>query len=197
MMVGIYKITSPSGKVYIGQSWDIARRWKEYEWYNGLGQPLLYRSLLKYGVLNHTFQIIHELPADVSQATLNDYETLYWNCYKDCGVLLLNVREPGSNGRLSADSVSKRSATRKVNGFTITKEHADKIVATKKATGAYAKGWETRRKNNTHQNLHNRRQLLHIETGIIYNSVTEAYKASGIVQSTIYRHIKEGLYKYL
>lgn len=196
-MIGIYKITSPSGKVYIGQSWNIVRRWKEYEWYNGAGQPLLHRSLLKYGVINHAFEIIHELPADVSQATLNEYETLYWSCYKDCGALLLNVREPGSNGKLSINSVSKRSATRKANRFTITKEHADKIVATKRATGAYAKGWDTRRKNNTHQNLHNRRQILHIETGTVYDSVSAAIKASGVVKSTIYRHIKEGLYKYL
>ena len=30
IMIGIYKITSPSGKVYIGQSIDIERRWKKY-----------------------------------------------------------------------------------------------------------------------------------------------------------------------
>lgn len=26
LMIGIYKITSPSGKIYIGQSWDIVFR---------------------------------------------------------------------------------------------------------------------------------------------------------------------------
>jgi hypothetical protein len=30
-IVGIYKITSPSGKVYIGQSINIERRIKEYK----------------------------------------------------------------------------------------------------------------------------------------------------------------------
>jgi predicted GIY-YIG superfamily endonuclease len=30
-MIGIYKITSPSGKVYIGQSWDIYDRWKKHK----------------------------------------------------------------------------------------------------------------------------------------------------------------------
>lgn len=28
---GIYKITSPSGKIYIGQSIDIKRRWLDYK----------------------------------------------------------------------------------------------------------------------------------------------------------------------
>lgn len=28
--IGIYKITSPSNKIYIGQSTNITRRWDEY-----------------------------------------------------------------------------------------------------------------------------------------------------------------------
>ncbi len=30
-MIGIYKITNPEGKIYIGQSIDIDRRFKEYK----------------------------------------------------------------------------------------------------------------------------------------------------------------------
>ena len=30
-MIGIYKITNPKGKVYIGQSIDINRRFNEYQ----------------------------------------------------------------------------------------------------------------------------------------------------------------------
>ena len=37
-MIGIYKIVSPSGKVYIGQSTNIERRWKEYKTGLGRGQ---------------------------------------------------------------------------------------------------------------------------------------------------------------
>jgi len=32
-MIGIYKITSPSGKVYIGQSKDLNKRKKDYQKY--------------------------------------------------------------------------------------------------------------------------------------------------------------------
>ena len=31
MLIGIYKITSPSNKIYIGQSLDIDRRFKTYK----------------------------------------------------------------------------------------------------------------------------------------------------------------------
>jgi group I intron endonuclease len=57
-MIGIYKITSPSGRIYIGQSINIKRRFKEYNSRLGKGQLLLNRSFLKYGVENHIFEII-------------------------------------------------------------------------------------------------------------------------------------------
>ena len=31
MKTGIYKITNPNGKVYIGQSIDIDKRWNKYK----------------------------------------------------------------------------------------------------------------------------------------------------------------------
>lgn len=56
---GVYKITSPSGKVYIGQSIDIKRRFIEYKrLYSSKLQTRLYKSLLKHGVENHQFDII-------------------------------------------------------------------------------------------------------------------------------------------
>ena len=56
---GIYKITSPTGRVYIGQSKDIARRWKAYSILSNCGrQKVLYRSFIKHGVENHQFDII-------------------------------------------------------------------------------------------------------------------------------------------
>lgn len=57
-MIGIYKITSPNNRIYIGQSKNINRRFKEYKSLNNCkGQIKLYRSFLKYGILNHTFEI--------------------------------------------------------------------------------------------------------------------------------------------
>lgn len=57
-IVGIYKITSPSGKVYIGQSINIGNRKYNYKQKNCKTQIKLYYSLEKYSFKNHTFEII-------------------------------------------------------------------------------------------------------------------------------------------
>lgn len=57
---GIYKITSPTGRVYIGQSRDIRDRWISYKKYKSKKaiQPKLFNSFNKYGIENHQFDII-------------------------------------------------------------------------------------------------------------------------------------------
>jgi len=55
---GIYKITSPSGRVYIGQSVNIEKRFKKYVRLDCKEQTRLYRSFKKHGVENHMLEII-------------------------------------------------------------------------------------------------------------------------------------------
>ena len=57
---GIYKITSPKGRIYIGQAVDLRRRVKEYKKVNDRikSQRKLYNSFKKHGVENHQFDII-------------------------------------------------------------------------------------------------------------------------------------------
>ena len=61
-MIGIYKITSPSNKVYIGQSVNIQKRFRDYKSLKRSikQQPRLYNSFVKYGVNNHLFEILSE-----------------------------------------------------------------------------------------------------------------------------------------
>jgi len=59
-MVGIYKITSPSDKVYIGQATNIEKRWIYYKRITCNNQPQLYNSLKKYGFESHIFEILEE-----------------------------------------------------------------------------------------------------------------------------------------
>ena len=60
-MIGIYKITNPEGKIYIGQSIDIGRRFKEYKRIQKkcAGRKII-KSLMLFGVKNHTFEVIEE-----------------------------------------------------------------------------------------------------------------------------------------
>ncbi len=55
---GIYKITSPSNRVYVGQSQDIYKRIKTYKSSLAKYQTKLYNSFRKYGFENHIFEII-------------------------------------------------------------------------------------------------------------------------------------------
>lgn len=109
-MIGIYKITSPSNKVYIGQSWDIERRIKIYKRLNCKKQIKLYSSFTKYGVDNHKFEIVIKLDLEINQEKLNELEIFYWKQYIDNGVEMLNLKYPGSNGKHSEESKKKMSA---------------------------------------------------------------------------------------
>ena len=61
-IIGIYKIISPSGKIYIGQSRNIVKRRKTYERLSDSisKQVKLFNSLNKYGWAKHVFEIIEE-----------------------------------------------------------------------------------------------------------------------------------------
>lgn len=59
-MIGIYKITSPTNKVYIGQSLNINKRKKEYMRLSIKDQPKIFNSLKKYGWEAHKFEILEE-----------------------------------------------------------------------------------------------------------------------------------------
>ena len=51
----IYKITSPSGKVYIGQSRNLIKRLRDYKCRDNSKQIRLNESFRKHGVENHKF----------------------------------------------------------------------------------------------------------------------------------------------
>lgn len=114
-MIGIYKITSPNGAVYIGQSWVLEERIKSYMYKKCVGQYKIHRSIVKYGWKNHIWEIAHILPLDVTQEILDRYETLYWQSYKDCGIEMLNLKEPGKGGRHSEETKAKMKEAKKIN----------------------------------------------------------------------------------
>ena len=133
-MVAIYKITSPTGKVYIGQTINYQSRISRYINLDAKvkKQRWIYSSLAKYGPKNHRFEIVCELPSDVSKDVLNEYEELHIRCYKDCGVELMNLTGGGqSNKELSKETREKLrlSATGKQYwlGRKHTQETKDKI----------------------------------------------------------------------
>jgi hypothetical protein len=111
-IVSIYAIVSPSDKVYIGQSWNTYDRFASYRRNGCVKQPKLLASLNKHGFNAPKFYILHELPQDVSQLTLDGYEQLYMDSFES-GFELLNTRQGGSRGKHSASTRSKISASSK------------------------------------------------------------------------------------
>lgn len=111
-MVGIYKITSPSGKTYVGQSWDIKKRWYKYRCNACQQQRHLFNSFQKHGVRNHLFELLHELPYDVTQEIIDDYEKLYIDLFKSAGFIMLNLMSGNSRGKHSDETKLKMKGTK-------------------------------------------------------------------------------------
>lgn len=112
-MIGIYKITSPTGRIYIGQSWDIAKRHQDYKYLKCKDLPRLYYSFLKYGFAAHAAEVIVELPVDTMQETLDNYECFCIEQYSEAGYRMLNIKSGGSQGKHATESIEKLKAARK------------------------------------------------------------------------------------
>ena len=105
-MIGIYKITSPTNKVYIGQSRDIEKRWIDHK-RRGNRKNIdakypLYISMYKHGVDTHTMEVIEEC----SFEELNNRER-YWQDY-------YNVIKEGLNAKLQEASGMPRVYSKEV-----------------------------------------------------------------------------------
>jgi group I intron endonuclease len=141
-MIGIYKITNPSNKIYIGQSVDLKTRFRKYKYLNCKRQTHLYNSFIKYSIENHVFEIIEEC----SLEQLNEKE-IYWGLhYNVLGKMGLNCKLGNANGKCSEETkkkigkgnknkimseearnnISKALKGRK-NTWSTSKEHGEKI----------------------------------------------------------------------
>jgi len=114
-MIGIYKITSPTGKVYVGQSKNIEKRFQNHKSpYNLNKSTKLYNSFKKHGIENHIFEIIVECEA----SELDKLEELYGEQYK--------VLEEGLNHRLGEGKWQDKKLT------DLHKEHISKATKGRK-----------------------------------------------------------------
>lgn len=111
-MTCIYKITSPTDKVYIGQTVNFNQRVRHYKSLICRAQPKLYNSLKKHGWDNHKAEILFELREDINPEMLTYWEQFFMDYYKGLGYNLLNIREAGPRGKMSQESKAKMSAAK-------------------------------------------------------------------------------------
>lgn len=113
-ITGIYKIESPSGAIYIGQSVNILKRWHDYsKVVNTHRQTRLFNSLNKYSPETHTFSVVYQFPKDVSPMVLCAYEQFYIDQYKEAGHNMMNIRDAGSRGSHSEETKKLMSEKQK------------------------------------------------------------------------------------
>jgi len=112
-IVCIYKIKSPTNKIYIGQTRDYYQRIRFYKNMLCKKQSKLYNSFKKYGVDSHLFEIIYIC----NESELNYFEKYYVELYNTFNSNHgLNLREGGGcKGKLSEETKKKLSEGRKGN----------------------------------------------------------------------------------
>ena len=117
----IYKITSPSGRVYIGKTTNFSYRQSFYRNKNCKQQPLIRKSLVKYGYEAHKVEIIDQFKSG------NDFSSgkeMFWirsymsNVSKWPEQRGLNLTDGGQGGvgkKMSDENRKKRSEYMKAN----------------------------------------------------------------------------------
>jgi group I intron endonuclease len=190
-MIGIYKITNPENKIYIGQSVDIEKRFKVYT--NFLSkvksQKKIYFSLKKFGHKFHTFEVIEECDINL----LNERER-YWQEF-------YNVIDPnvGLNCRLTktTDKSGKLSeeVKEKIRNFNLGRKQSEETkekIRQKNKGRVY--GEEVRNKVSKNHSRHN--ALLKDEDVI---KICEIYKNGGMTSDVrkLYPNLKDCLLSQL
>lgn len=120
MTTGIYKITNPDGKIYIGQSTNVENRFKSYlNLRNVKNQIKLLNSFKKYSAQNHLFEIVEICEV----LDLNEKER-YWQDFYNvlCDGLNLKLThttsKSGKNSRESNKKISNSLLGHSVSEYT-------------------------------------------------------------------------------
>lgn len=121
---GIYKITSPSKKVYIGQSVNVYVRMKSYLKRVAFSQRKLYNSIKKYGANKHTFEVLEYCDIDL----LNEKERYYQDLHSAISENGLNLVLTKSSDRSGYVSEETRELKRIINtGRKMSEETKEKL----------------------------------------------------------------------
>jgi len=205
MNIGIYKITSPSGKIYIGQSTNIEDRWDYYKRITCKRQPKLYYSFKKYGVETHLFEIVEKCCIE----QLDEREIYWGEFYNVLNENGLNLRL--GNGRGSCSENTKNKISNSLKGQRKSKEHCLHLSIAKTGIPSKRKGKpDLKQKGQPKPNAGGKdkpkpgagpkigNQVVCSTTNKIYNSVKECMDGIKVSKRKMFNLLKEGIeYKYV
>jgi group I intron endonuclease len=113
----IYLLISPIGKVYVGQTFNVRKRWQNYKKISSSvkHQRHLYNALKCYGSENFIFKIIDI--SSLTQLELTEKEEYYMDTVYDSRIREngYNIRGAGNNGTVSEETKQKQSNRMKGN----------------------------------------------------------------------------------
>ncbi len=112
MKSGIYKITNPKNKVYIGKATNLVRRKNAYKGLFCNKQPKIYNSLKKYGWGNHIFEIIELCSIEYLIDKEIFYKTEFINNNSWEMALFINIKD-GSGNLFTEETKQKISLAKK------------------------------------------------------------------------------------
>ncbi len=178
-MIGIYKITNPKDKIYIGQTIDFNRRVYQYKMLNCKEQPKLYNSLKKYGFDNHIIELI--LQCDEIDLTFWEryYQELY-NTIENDNLNCFLVTTEDKSGRHTEET--KRKMSEAAKGKKKSAEHIAKLPQNQKGYKGKKRSEETKLKQSLNNGKARKVYQYTKDNEFIkeWRNVTEAEKAYSI-----------------
>lgn len=216
---GIYKITSPTKKVYIGKSVNIYLRMKSYVRGVNKSQRKLYNSINKYGVSKHTFEILEYCDVDL----LNEKERYYQDLYSAIGKDGLNLRLTTASDRSGYISEETREIKRIIStGKKMSEETKEKLrnIPRTKEWNKKVSDWNKnkpksmidKQRKTLSENIENSNRLREFNKKISikincfnrytkeligsYDSIREASRLTNVDRKCIYLSLKGSKYKY-
>jgi group I intron endonuclease len=185
MRAGIYKITSPIGAIYIGQSVNIDLRIKRYKRLDCRKQIKLYQSFITYGFESHKIEIITEC----AKEDLNKLENYYGLLYNVLAPKNLNSQLPSANrkyriysdelkARLSKIKLGKRLPDSAYQNRTYS-PHTDetKLKISQSNKGKKKHTEESKVRISNLMKILSSKPVLNYETGIYYENIQDAAKS--------------------
>lgn len=122
---GIYCITNPNGKIYIGSSLNIERRWYKYKRLDCKDQSAIYNSFIKYGVESHAFEVLEYCEVDKLIEREQMYLDFYCNPFPDNKLNICKIA--GSTLGYIHTEESKKKISKVHKGKKLSEEHIDII----------------------------------------------------------------------
>lgn len=185
IICGIYKITSPTGKVYIGESFNIKARKYYYKINSCKKQRKLYNSLLKYGWEAHIFEIIEEC----SFEDLLCRERYWQDFYDVIGDNGLNLKLTNCEEQkviMSQETKDKISIKNSgSNNGMFGKKYSEEDKQKRRDYKHTPESITIIQKRSYRGNNPNAKSVLNLETGIFYDCVQDAADTISMKRDTL------------